>query len=216
MNIMILRNAAFGGLALLLAACGQRPEATGFITENLPPPEGAAIEDGDVPRDDAGRPFQYGLLGETLPAFSVTMPDGAEITDQDIRGQWMIVDFWGLWCPDCIVDARHVDALYTAVQDEEGLGMLSIHSPPNPNRIHDAFGRWESLEAYTAETGYGGHSAVDSDASAIDAFDLPWVPMYFLVDPEGTIRGFRSGLSTAGDEPVETFLSEVREVIEAG
>ena len=35
-------------------------------------------------------------------------------------------------------------------------------------------------------------------------------------DPEGTIRGFRSGLSTAGDEPVETFLSEVREVIEAG
>ena len=94
--------------------------------------------------------------------------------------------------------------------------MLSIHSPPNPNRINDAFGRWESLEAYTQETGYGGHSAVDSDASAIDAFDLPWVPMYFLVDPEGTIRGFRSGLSTAGDEPVETFLSEVREVIEAG
>ena len=97
MNIMTLRNAAFGGLALLLAACGQGPEATGFITENLPPPDGAAIEDGDVPRDDAGRPFQYGLLGETLPAFSVSMPDGAEITDQDIRGQWMIVDFWGLW-----------------------------------------------------------------------------------------------------------------------
>ena len=40
--------------------------------------------------------------------------------------------------------------------------------------------------------------------------------IHVLRDTEGTIRGFRSGLSTAGDEPVETFLSEVREVIEAG
>ena len=64
MNIMTLRNAAFGGLALLLAACGQGPEATGFITENLPPPEGAEIEEGDVPRDDAGRPFRMACWGK--------------------------------------------------------------------------------------------------------------------------------------------------------
>lgn len=213
MKTIVLRALGVSVLALLLSACSKGPEATGFITENLPPPAGVTLEEGDVPRDDAGRPFQYNLLGETLPSFTVTMPDGSSVTDQDLRGSWVILDFWGLWCPDCIVDARHVDALYRAVQSEDGLEMLSVHSPPSPLRINDAFGRWESLEAYTEETGFGSHSAIDADASAIDAFDLPWVPMYFLVDPDGVIRGFRSGLSSAGNAPEEVFLSEVRAVM---
>ena len=168
-----LRTIALLSIAAMLAACGKGPEATGFITENTPLPANVQADEGDVLRDGDGRPFEYALLGETLPAFSVSDRDGRVVTNEDILGQWMIVDFWGLWCPDCLVDAPHVDALYRAVQAEDEIGMLSIHSPPNPSRIGDAFGRYQSLEAYIEETGFGGHSAIDHDASAIEAFDLP-------------------------------------------
>ena len=67
MNIMTLRNAAFGGLALLLAACGQGPEATGFITENLPPPDGAATK----PHGTKG-----GLKTSPFRSYFQSVPDG--------------------------------------------------------------------------------------------------------------------------------------------
>ncbi|MAI89973.1 TlpA disulfide reductase family protein [Ponticaulis sp.] len=215
-QISFLRSGLLAGLCLMAAACSSGDEATGFITENLPPPASAETAEGDVPRDENGRPYQYRLLGERVPAFSVTAADGSTITQDDLAGQWTIVDFWGLWCPDCIVDAPYVEELAETLETVPDIHLLSIHSPPNARRIADAFGRYENLEDYTAQTGYGSHSAIDADASAKEVFDLPWVPIYLVVDPEGTIQAFRTDISEGGDDPVAGFIADVRSVMAAG
>ena len=76
-----MRQILLAATLALLAACGSAGQdsaapdaATGFITENTAAPESATDSRGDgVLRDEDGRPYGYGLLGEKLPLFSAPM-----------------------------------------------------------------------------------------------------------------------------------------------
>ena len=188
--------------------------ATGFITENAPPPSGAKedAEDG-VYRDAYGRPFNYALLGEPLPAFSGTLIDGTQF-DSEALNTWTIIDVWGMWCGDCRADAPNVAALVTAVKQDPELEFLSIHTPASANRTdpEDMFRQYGSLEAYFADKGYSYPTLIDTDASIRDLLEIRWTPSYLLVDPDGIVRGYRTEMTAAGGEPVKDFLKAVAEV----
>ncbi len=36
------------------------------------------------------------------PAFTLKNPEGKDVSLSDFRGKWVIIDFWGTWCPWCI------------------------------------------------------------------------------------------------------------------
>ena len=163
-------NKSLTGLFALamVAACGSSSEdvsATGFITPETTIPATATAEDGDVPRDSAGRPFTYALLGETLPALSGTLVDGSAFSTADLEGQWSVIDVWGLWCSDCMADAPYVAALASAIAQDPDLSFISIHTPPNASRADEAFGSYGSVEAYFDEKGYSNATVLDADAS---------------------------------------------------
>ncbi|MEQ9314596.1 MAG: TlpA disulfide reductase family protein, partial [Henriciella sp.] len=145
---------------LLLAACGSGTEtpsdqdATGFIVPGASVPASAETRDDGVPRDDYGRPFTYEFLGKSLPAFSGTMVSGEDFSSADLEGQWTVIDVWGLWCGDCMADAPYVAALASAIAQDPDLRFMSIHTPPNANRLDDAYGKYESVQAYFDEKGY--------------------------------------------------------------
>jgi thiol-disulfide isomerase/thioredoxin len=184
-------------------------KATGFITANPPPPEGARIDERGIARDSYGRPFGYTLLGQPVPEFTAARPDGTAFTAADLRGKWTIVDFWGVWCGDCVRDGPYVAALATAVAQDPELNFIAIHTPPSAARVADAFGKYGSVEAYFAERGFSYPNVTDADASVRDAFRVAWTPTYLVVDPEGIVRGFRTDLSAADGEPVKDFLRDV-------
>lgn len=193
-----------------------KARANGFITENLPPPASAVVEDGDVPRDDYGRPYQYEMLGQTLPEFEILSAEGEVLTREDITGEWKIVEVWGIWCPDCVADGPNVQALSEKLADEEGISLLTVHTPPSPERQDEAFGKYGSVDAYFTAKGFDYPYAIDRDASFKSDLELPWVPSYLLVDPDGVIRGYRSELSAAGDGAVDAFIEDVKDVMSEG
>jgi peroxiredoxin len=208
--------AIFAVVLFALSACSSGEKATGFITENAPAPASAKQKDGDVPRDSYGRPFQYTLLGQRIPEFELPLLNGGTVSSADLAGSWTVVEIWGLWCPDCVVDGPNVQRLVAELEKDPEIGFLSIHSPPSASRRDEAFGKYASLDAYFKATGGGYPVAVDADGAVKDKFSLPWVPMYMLVDPDRVIRGFRTEFSAAGENPVETFLSDIRAVTGAG
>ena len=226
--------------AVTLAACGQTPSPTAeappaepaatataaaeapaprpnptairFFTENAPPEDAADTREDGVLRDATNRPYVYYGLGEAVPEFSLATVDGGAFTNEDLTGAWTIVDFWGLWCSDCIADGDQVAQLAEAVGEEDGLRFVSIHTPSRPERAETAFGRWGSVDAYFEEKGYTYPTAIDTDASIRNAFQISWTPTYLLVDPEGVIRGFRTDLSVAGEDAVAGFIDDVNRV----
>lgn len=191
------------------------PKAQGFITANTTPPEGAADTKGDgVLRDDYGRPFQYGLLGQKLPEFTAPTSDGGTFSSGDIN-RWTVIDVWGAWCSDCVADGPYVDALARAIAQDPDLDFVSIHVPANANRAtpEELYGKYGSLEAYFASAGYSVPSVVlDNDASLRQLLQISWTPSYLVVSPDGVVRGFRTDLRVIEDQPVKTFIQDIAEV----
>ncbi len=209
---------AIAALALL-GACngsgdnevsGPESPATAFMTQNAQTAPGQATSD-ILPRDDYGRPFGYDLLGQPLPEFSGPLAGGGQFHSASISN-WTLIDVWGIWCGDCMADAPYVAALSRAIAQDPGLDFISIHTPPNAARADEAYGRYGSVEAYFADKGYRYPTVLDSDASLRDKLQIAWTPSYILVSPEGTIEGFRTDLSAAGDMPVKQLLIDIAAV----
>lgn len=207
----LLRFAPVLAACLIMSSCSGE-KANGFITENA---DIEVAEKGDVPRDDTGRPFHYKLLGQPVPEFEVTLPSGEVVTREALLGQWTVVEFWGLWCPDCIVDGPNVQKLADAIEEDPDLSLLTIHAPPSAQRADEAYGKYGSVGAYFEAQGFDYIYALDPDASAKSAFQLSWVPTFLLVDPEGVVRGFQSDLGYGSEAPVQAFLDDVKRVIDA-
>ena len=203
----------------LLAACGgganeeAGDSATGFITPGASVPETAERGDDGVPRDDYGRPYDYMYLGREIPAFSGTMVAGPLFSTQELENQWTLIDVWGLWCGDCMADAPYVEELWNEVKGSDELAFLSIHTPPNAQRIDEAYGRYGSGGAYFEEKGYSYPTLIDEDASIRDTLEIAWTPSYILVAPDLTVQGFRSELAAASsDDPVQDLLDDIAAV----
>jgi thiol-disulfide isomerase/thioredoxin len=129
---------------------------------------------------------------------------GGTLTEADLKGKWTIIDFWGIWCPDCMVDAPYVAALHAAVQQDPSLRLISVH-------VDKRTGRWPDVQAYVTEKQVGYPVLLDPDRELYKKFQLAWVPTYLVVDPQGVVRGFRTDLSQERDPEggVKAFLKAI-------
>jgi thiol-disulfide isomerase/thioredoxin len=188
--------------------------ATSFTTAEAPLPKSAKVRSGEtIARDADGRPYTSAQLGKTLPALSGKMADGSNF-DPASLDTWTVIHVWGLWCGDSMADAPYTAALVTAIEQDPDLDFLSIHTPQNTNRTNpkDMFGKHGSVAAYFDSKGYSFPTLIDDDASLRQALEINWTPSYFLVDPDGIVRGYRTDLSVAEGEPVKDFLKDVARV----
>ncbi len=167
----------------------------------------------ETPADADGRPLAYTLIGANVPEFVAPLSSGGEISSNDLAGQWTVLDFWGLWCSDCLADAPYVSALRTALQQDPSVDFLSIHTPPNADRIDESFGKWGSLEAWFADKGGEPYPvAIDTDASIRTAFDIYWTPTYLLIAPDLTIHGFRTDLSVDDHDGIKPVVMQIAQL----
>ena len=121
--------------------------------------------------------------GETeAPNFTLKNLDGKDVSLTDFRGKWVILDFWGSWCPWCI---KGFPELKEAYEKYDGrLEIIGIDCN-------------ESEEAWRA---------------GVEKYELPWVHVYnpqggsvtaeygvqgyptkAIIDPEGKIRNITVG-----------------------
>ncbi len=187
--------------------------ATDFITANTPPPPSAKItRDDGIVRDANGRPYHQPLLGQPLPAFTGVMADGNVFNSADMH-RWTVIQVWGLWCEDSMADAPYAAALNTAIEQDPDLDFMTVHTLHKPDQSQKRFGAYDSLPAYFEDVGYTLPTVIDEDASIRAALQVGWTPSYFLVSPDGIVRGYRTDLSVAGDgEPVKDFIRDIARV----
>jgi peroxiredoxin len=74
----------------------------------------ASIVRADAPTtqpaaDDAASPTS--LIGKPAPDFKLQGLDGATHSFADVKGNVVLLDFWGTWCVPCHVALPHMDSL---------------------------------------------------------------------------------------------------------
>jgi len=58
------------------------------------------------------------LAGEVAPDFEMTTFEGEPLRLSDLRGQIVIVNFWGSWCAPCRAEAPDLQAIYEDYRDQ--------------------------------------------------------------------------------------------------
>jgi peroxiredoxin len=195
--MQMLRTLMIAAAGVGLAACSQAPAPTAAA-----PTEAVTMKPEDNPR-----PQVYALLGQEAPAFALDKLGGGQMTDKDLKGQWTVLYFWGVWCGDCMRDSPHTFALVRAIAQDPTLRFASIH-------VDTRSGKYPSIEAYFAEKGESYPTAVDAGRDAYRAFKINWVPTYLVIDPQGVIRGFRTDLSVEADPDggVKSFMKQIADI----
>lgn len=230
---MRVRLPLFACTVLLLQACavsaphaqteahGQGPAeanqhaATHFLTPGHAVPETAKRRAGGVPRDEAGRPYDYLHLGRELPAFSGPMLDGTRFSSDALGGQWTLIEVWGVWCSDSRRDAPYVQSLWNRIKADDDLAFLSVHVPQSAEKADMAYGRFASVDAYFEEESYSWPVMLDTDASIRETLAVRWTPSYILVAPDLTVQGYRNELATSGEEDPVSALLDLIDAVKA-
>jgi len=128
--------------------------------------------------------------GKTTPDFKAELIDGTEFSLSDLRGQYVLLDFWGSWCPPCRKDNPNLVSLHNdfhnkSFQDASNFQIVTIALEKNDKRwkraaLKDGF-IWKHQIVRMAKL-------VLTDPIAIK-YGVKEVPSKFLIDPDGSIIG---------------------------
>ena len=128
--------------------------------------------------------------GKIAPDIEAPLADGTPFKLSDLRGQYVLIDFWGSWCPPCRRDNPNLVELYQLFngkkfKDASGFEIVSIALEKNDRYWQKAVDKdglkWPYHLLRVSKL-------VVSDPLAIK-YQVNDLPSKFLVDPKGEIVG---------------------------
>ena len=142
-------------------------------------------------------------VGETAPGFEAEALDGSRLELSDLRGKYVLLDFWGVWCPSSLEDTSELKLLYDTFKGDGQFTILSLNS--------DGSKEVARARAYIEAQGLTWHQAflgAWSKSPVPEAYGTRGVRSFFLVGPDGRIvaRGF--DLKEIGRAVAETLGKE--------
>jgi peroxiredoxin len=117
-------------------------------------------------------------VGKRAPSVAVNDLAGAPLRLDDLRGRYVLVDFWATWCAPCLVELPRLQSAYTKYH-AKGFEVVAVSLDESKSAVID-FARarklpWKQVHNATA----GG--------DLVEAFGVRSIPATFLISPEGTI-----------------------------
>ena len=76
------------------------------------------------------------LVGKVVPDFSATDLDRKPISLQQYRGKVVLLDFWAVWCPPCIVEMPNVKRVYNTYKDQ-GFDIIGVSLDTDETRLRN-------------------------------------------------------------------------------
>lgn len=171
----------------LVAICKQIPDSL-RNTE-----EWKTMIQQEIESYDATRP------GKMAPDFTLETPDGKSLSLSDLRGKYVLLDFWASWCKPCRAAFPKLKELYKQYKPQ-GFEVLSITNDTD----HEAWKR--AIEQDQTPWLHVADEFPDPYASGkvIDMYGFHSLPSTMLIDREGKIIE-----TLDGEEEIEAKLKEI-------
>ena len=131
------------------------------------------------------------------PDFNLMGMDGETHTLEDLKGKFVLVNFWATWCNPCKVEMPLLEKLHQTLKSEK-FTVLGLHVGPGP----------ENIEEFKKLMPLSFPIYVDMDLEV--NWGVPGLPTTFLMDPEGKLIYRAVGKREfASDEMVNFLKSQI-------
>jgi thiol-disulfide isomerase/thioredoxin len=112
---------------------------------------------------------------ELAPDFVLTTLDGATVRLSDLRGRWVLVNFWATWCAPCRDEMPYLDRL--AADHADHLSVLAVNL-----RESEA-----TVRAFAEELDLQLSILLAPDDAMLLAYSVRGLPISVLIDPDGNV-----------------------------
>ncbi len=135
--------------------------------------------------------------GETAPELKMKTIEGKQFKLSSLRGNYVVLDFWASWCPDCRKDAPNVVRMYQQFAPQ-GIKFVGVSMDTNKDSWAAAVQQYGMDYTHVSELVKFKETKVAAD------YHISWIPSMYLIDPEGRVV-----LSTVMSDKIDKKLSEI-------
>ena len=135
--------------------------------------------------------------GTDAPDITLNTIDGKPFALKDLRGRYVVLDFWASWCSDCRRDAPNIVALYNKFH-QKGVEFVGVSFDRNNESWKNGVAKLALPYTQVSDLKNMRESPVSL------AYHIKWIPSVYVIDPEGKVA-----LATVMSDKVDAFLTSV-------
>jgi thiol-disulfide isomerase/thioredoxin len=127
----------------------------------------------------------------SAPLTEFTHADGSTVTLADFKGKVVLLNLWATWCPPCIKEMPGLNELAKELKNEDFV-VIAVATGRQGRETPDEFLKKRELTDML--------SYHDKGQDFLRKMDINSLPVSFIIDPEGVMRGGVKG-RTEWDAP---------------
>jgi len=126
------------------------------------------------------------------------------LTERELRGKVVVIDFWTYSCINCLRSLPYVKAWYEKYK-EHGLVVIGVHAPEFAFERNIA-----NVRSAVSKLGIDYPVAIDNDYAIWRAFNNEYWPAHYFIDAQGRIRyhHFGEGGYDESERVIQQLLAE--------
>lgn len=114
--------------------------------------------------------------GQLAPDFTLTNLEGEEVSLSDYRDQYVMINFWTTWCPNCLAELPYLEDLQTNYPDD--VKVLAVNFGEDQDTINEFMAENEFEDFMVL---------IDENQTVGREYLVRAVPTNLFIDKDGTV-----------------------------
>lgn len=122
--------------------------------------------------------LEEGTIAPDFMIYTDSVPEGFALSS--LRGQYVLIEFWASWCPDCQKETENIKQMYAAYAPK---GVVFVGVSFDTDK--------EEWQQYISDNGLNWIQFSElkpwKESSISTAYNVRWIPTLYLIDKDGCV-----------------------------